>query len=84
MKKGDKLSQYSALKGIVSDVIKEGDEQYSSFRPKEEISTSLAPGAILARKTPSVFLAMFGNKVLIEQKRKMKSIYFETPFNDTY
>ena len=84
MKKGDKLSQYSALKGVVSRVIEEGDEQYSEFRPKEEISTTLAPGAVLARKTPSVFLAMFGNKIMIEQKRKLKSIYFETPYEETY
>ena len=84
MKKGDKLSQYSALKGVVSRVIEEGDEQYSEFRPKEEISTTLAPGAVLARKTPSVFLAMFGNKVMIEQKRKLKSIYFETPYEEPY
>lgn len=84
MKKGDKLTHYTALKGTVSRVIEPGLEQYSEFRPKEEISSTIAPGAILARKTPSILLILFGNKVLIETKRKMKSLYFETPYEDTY
>lgn len=83
-KKGDKVTGYTALKGIVSNVIEEGQEPYSDFRPNEEVSTFLAPSSIIARKTPSILLTMFGNKVLIELKRKMESIYYEKDFKDTY
>eukprot|EP00825_Cyclidium_porcatum_P046486 TRINITY_DN7319_c0_g1_i4.p1 TRINITY_DN7319_c0_g1~~TRINITY_DN7319_c0_g1_i4.p1 ORF type:complete len:310 (+),score=22.57 TRINITY_DN7319_c0_g1_i4:342-1271(+) len=83
-KKGDKVTGYTALKGIISNVIEEGQEPYSDFRPNEEVSTFLAPSSIIARKTPSILLTMFGNKVLIELKRKMKSLYYEKDFKDTY
>lgn len=69
---------YTALKGVVSNVIEPGYEPYSEFRKDEEISTMIAPGAILARKTPSVFISMFSNKVMIEMKRKIKKDYLGT------
>jgi len=72
---GDKLTFFSALKSIVGEVIEEGYEPYSEFRPDEEISSFLGPVAILARMTPSIILTMFGNKVLIELKRKLQEIY---------
>ena len=74
-KKGDKLTNYSALKGIISDVIEPGLEPFSEYRPEEPIETSIAPGAILARKTPSVLLAMFGNKTMIEFTRQLRDYY---------
>lgn len=76
MKKGDKLTHLTALKGIVSNVIPKGLEPYSEYRPDEEISSIIAPLSITARKTPSIFLSMFGNKLLIELKRQLKDIYF--------
>ena len=76
VKKGDKVTNYTALKGIVSNVIEEGYEPFSELRPNEEISTMIAPSAILARKTPSVFLSEWGNKIMIELKRKMIETYF--------
>lgn len=66
---------FSALKSIVGEVIEEGYEPYSEFRPDEEVSTFIAPISILARMTPSIIFTMFGNKVLIELKRKLKEIY---------
>ena len=66
---------YSALKSIVGEVIPEGEEPFSEFRPDEEISTFLGPSAILARMTPSALLVMFGNKVIVELKRKLQEIY---------
>lgn len=75
VKKGDKLTNYTALKGIVSNVIGNGLEPYSEYRKDEPIDILMAPGAILARKTPSAILSMFGNKVLIELKRQVKDIY---------
>ena len=70
------MTNYTALKGIVSNVIEEGYEPFSELRPNEEISTMIAPSAILARKTPSVFLSEWGNKIMIELKRKMIETYF--------
>lgn len=73
--KGDKICANFALKGITSHVIEEGYEPYSEYRPDEEISTIVAPLSIAARKVPSIFLAMFGNKLLIEAKRQLREIY---------
>lgn len=72
---GDKITFYSALKSIVGEVIEEGYEPYSEFRPDEEISTFLGPSAVLARMVPSSMLVMFTNKVLIELKRTLNDIY---------
>lgn len=72
---GDKITFYSALKAIVGEVVEEGLEPFSEFRPDEEISAFLGPSAVLARMVPSVMLVMFGNKVLIELKNKLKDIY---------
>lgn len=75
--KGDKIVANFALKGVTSHVIDEGYEPYSEYRPDEEISTIIAPLAVAARKTPSIFIAMFGNKLLIEAKRQLKDYYLD-------
>jgi hypothetical protein len=77
IKKGDKTTNFCALKGVVSHVIEEGQEPWSEFRPDEEVSAFISPLSILARKTPSVYTNLFGNKVLIELKRKVIKDYFE-------
>jgi hypothetical protein len=77
MKKGDKLTQLTALKGIVSNVIPTELAPYSEYRPDEEISSIIAPLSITARKVPSIFLSMFGNKLLIELKRQLKDMYMD-------
>ena len=66
---------YTALKCVVSNVIEPGYEPYSEFRKDEEISTMIAPGGILARKTASAFIWMFSNEVMSEMKRKIKKDY---------
>jgi DNA-directed RNA polymerase beta subunit len=76
IKKGDKTTNFCALKGVVSHVIEEGQEPWSEFRPEEEVSAFISPLSILARKTPSVYTNLFGNKVLIELKRKVIKDYF--------
>ena len=76
IKKGDKTTNYCALKGVVSHVIPEGQEPWSEFRPDEEISAFVPPMSIIARKTPSIYTTLFGNKVLIELKRKVLKDYF--------
>ena len=75
MSRGDKLAAEFALKSITSHVIEPGLEPYSEFRPEESIDMITAPLSISARKTPSVFLAMFGNKLLIEAKRHLKDYW---------
>lgn len=77
IKKGDKNTNYCALKGVTSHVMPEGQEPWSEFRPDEEISAFVAPLSILARKTPSIYFNLFGNKVLIEAKRKLKEDYLK-------
>ena len=72
MSRGDKLASQFALKSINSHVIDKGLEPYSEYRPDENIDLITAPLSISARKTPSIFLAMFGNKLLMEAKRQMK------------
>ena len=70
-----KLTFFSALKSIIGEVVPEGYEPYTEFRPEEEISSFFAPGAILARMVPSTLTTMLGNKVLVELKRSLKDIY---------
>lgn len=72
---GDKVTFFSALKSIVGEVVEEGYEPFSEYRPDEEVSSFIGPSAILQRMTPSILLTMFGNKVLIELKRELEEIY---------
>ncbi len=71
---GDKLTFFTALKGIVCEVTPEGLEPFSEHRPDEEVSAFLSPISILSRMTGSVMVNMSLNKVLIELKHKMKEI----------
>jgi len=77
MSKGDKLSAEFALKSVNSIVLPKGYEPYSEFRPDEEIQFITSPLAVSARKVPSVFFALFGNKILIEGKRHAKEAYLK-------
>lgn len=72
---GDKLAYFTALKSIVSEVIPEGYEPYSEFRPNEEVSSLIGASAILKRQVPSITLTLLGNKVIVELKRKLEEIY---------
>lgn len=72
---GSKIANFTGLKNTVGEVIPEGYEPYSEYRPEEEISTMIAPNSILARMTPSILLTSLGNKVVIELKNKLREIY---------
>lgn len=74
---GDKLVWFTALKGVCCEVIPEGYEPYSEFRPEEEVSGTISENAILARMTPSIILTVIGNKLQIELKRKLEEIYLQ-------
>lgn len=69
---GDKVALYSANKQIISEVIPEGYEPYSEFRPEEEISVITSPGTIARRMTPGVIPISAATKVLLELKRNIK------------
>lgn len=71
MKIGDKVSFYTALKTVVSDVFPEDQSPYSEFRPDEEIEAVLSPLSVVSRMTVDVFLMMYGNKALLELKRNI-------------
>lgn len=66
---------YTALKNTIGEVIEEGYEPYSEYRPDEEIGTFIASNSILNRMVPSIFLTALGNKCIIELKRHLKEIY---------
>lgn len=72
---GDKLTYFTALKGIVGEVIPEGYEPYSEYRPNEEVSSIIGCSAILKRQTPSIILTVLGNKMIVELKRHLQEIY---------
>lgn len=65
MSRGDKLASEFALKSIASHVIDSGLEARSEWQPEKPIDLIIPPLSVTARKTPSIFLAMFGNKLLI-------------------
>ena len=70
-----KIANFTGLKNTVAEIIPEGYEPYSEFRPDEEISTFIAPSSVLKRMTPTINIQALGNKVLVELKRKLKDIY---------
>ena len=72
---GDKIIYHTALKTEICKVLPKGLEPYSEFRPEEEVSAFLSPISTMARITKSIEPQLFGNKVLIELKRKVKEIY---------
>lgn len=72
---GSKIACYSALKNTIDEIIVEGYEPYSEFRPEEEIGTIIASNSILKRMTPSIEYVALGNKCLIELKRSLKVLW---------
>lgn len=72
---GDKIVMFTALKTVISEVVPEGYEPFSEFRPDEEISATIPQSGLLGRMTPSIILTVAGNKVLVELKRKILEIY---------
>ena len=72
---GSKIAMFTGLKNTIGEVIEEGYEPYSFFRPDEEVSSVIASNSILKRMVPSVILTCFGNKCIIELKRKLNDIW---------
>lgn len=72
---GSKLANFSPLKNVVGEVVPAGFEPKSELRPDEIVDTVISPSSILARMVGSVYITIFGNKVIIELKRKLYDIY---------
>lgn len=68
---GDKVALYGPNKQIISEVIPEGWEPYSEFRPDEEISLLTSPGTIARRMTSSIIPISAAMKCMVELKRKV-------------
>ena len=71
---GDKLVDYSAIKGVVRTVYEEGEEPYSSYRKDEKIHSILCVASTLARMCAAPIIVGGINKVLIELDRHCKDI----------
>ena len=67
---------FTALKNTIGEIIPEGYEPYSSYRPDEEISSLIASNSILNRMTPSILLTGLGGKCIIELKRHLQDLNF--------
>ena len=72
---GDKLAFFTALKSVIGEVVPEGYEPWSEFRPDEEVSSVISASAILKRQTPSILITLLGNKIVVELKRRLEEIY---------
>lgn len=73
---GSKIANHTALKNTICEIIPDGYEPWSSFRPEEEVSTIISCNSILNRMVPSILLSALGNKCQIELKRKLRDIYY--------
>lgn len=72
---GSKVANFSPLKNVVSEVIPLGYEPYSEYRPEESVDSIINPSSILNRMVSSVLPTIFGNKCIIELKRKLADIW---------
>lgn len=72
---GDKVTMQTASKTIVSTIIPDDEEPYSSFRPEENIDVIFSPLSVVSRMTMDLVNIMTASKVLIELKRKVDEIY---------
>ena len=74
---GDKITFYTAMKTIICDVIPEGQEPFSEYRPDENVEAFLSPLSIVTRMTTDVYNALYLGKALVELKRQVKDMYEE-------
>jgi len=74
---GDKITYYTALKGVIGSVIPADEAPFSEYRQEEPIDAILTPFSVISRMTNSIFYMMWSNKVLIELKRQIGEIYGE-------
>lgn len=71
---GDKLIYGAAVKGVAKEIISEGLEPKSTYRPEEPVDALLSIGSLNARMVTSVQTRGLINKGLIELTRQCKEI----------
>lgn len=72
---GSKVANFSPLKNVVGEVIPNGYEPFSELHPGESVDSIISPSSILNRMVSSVVPTIFGNKCIIELKRKLEDIW---------
>jgi hypothetical protein len=72
---GDKVLYGTAIKTIVSDVIKKGEEPYSEYHKDENLAAVVSGLSIVSRMTTDTFNMLYTNKLIIELKNKCKEIW---------
>ena len=71
---GDKTVAQSANKGVVKNIVPEGLEPFSEYRPQEKIHALYAARSFNARMVTSVWVSGAINKCMIELDRQVKDI----------
>ena len=69
---GDKLIQYTALKGVCMNIVPKGKEPYTAFRPHEHIESILACSSVYARMVVSAIITGLINKCMVELDRSCR------------
>ena len=71
---GDKLVYNTGIKGVVKDIIPEGKDPYTDYRPDEPIDALLTPASVNARMVGSILNGGTLTKIIVELDRKCKEI----------
>jgi len=72
---GDKIAFATALKSIIANKVEDELAPYSEYRKDEKIEAIMSYISINARKCTSIYLQLYGNKVLKELKEQVKDIW---------
>lgn len=72
---GDKITYYSALKGVAKNTFPAGLEPYTDSRPNEKIHSFLSISSINGRMVTSPLTIGSLNRLMIELSRSCKEIY---------
>lgn len=75
MGKGDKLTFSTALKGVISKVLKEDETPLSEYRPEDPVEAILAATGYISRMCGDIYLMCGGNKVLVELGKQIREIW---------
>lgn len=71
---GDKISYYSANKGVIKYIIPKDQEPYTDFRKDEHVESFMSGSSISSRMTVSIPIVCAMNKLLVELDRSVKDI----------
>lgn len=75
MSVGDKLTYSTALKGVVSKVLKNSEAPLCEHRPEEHIEAILTPTGVISRMTLDIYQMLYSNKVLVECGKQIREIW---------